>query len=46
LIMAGAAQLLLGFESSDPNANITSYSNAFWALQMSSSTIGFGTVQL
>jgi len=42
LIMAGAAQLLLGFESSDPNANITSYSNAFWALQMSSSTIGFG----
>ena len=42
LIMAGAAQLLLDFESSDPTANITTYSNAFWALQMSSSTIGFG----
>jgi len=42
LIMAGAAQLLLSFELSDPNANITTYNNAFWALQMSSSTIGFG----
>ena len=42
LIMAGAAQLLLDFESSAPTANITTYSNALWALQMSSSTIGFG----
>ncbi len=42
LIMAGAAQLLLQFELEAANANISTYSNAFWALQMSSSTIGFG----
>ena len=42
LIMAATAQLLLHFESADPAANIKTYSDAFWALQMSSSTIGFG----
>ena len=42
LIMAATAQLLLHVESSDPAANIKTYANAFWALQMSSSTIGFG----
>ena len=42
LIMAATAQLLLHVESSDPTANIKTYANAFWALQMSSSTIGFG----
>jgi voltage-gated potassium channel len=42
LIMAASAQLLLHFELSDPEANIKTYANAFWALQMSSSTIGFG----
>jgi voltage-gated potassium channel len=40
--MAGAAQLLLQFELANANANITTYTNAFWALQMSASTIGFG----
>ena len=40
--MAATAQLLLHVESSDPTANIKTYANAFWALQMSSSTIGFG----
>jgi len=42
LIMAAAAQLLLHYELLDPTANIKTYDNAFWALQMSSSTIGFG----
>jgi len=42
IIMAAAAQLLLHFELSDPAANIKTYADAFWALQMSSSTIGFG----
>ena len=42
LIMAATAQLLLHVESSDPAANIKTYANALWALQMSSSTIGFG----
>ncbi|MFT6900046.1 MAG: voltage-gated potassium channel [Colwellia sp.] len=42
LIMAGAAQLLLYFELPAPTANIKTYNDAFWALQMSSSTIGFG----
>jgi voltage-gated potassium channel len=40
--MAGAAQLLLHFELPEPTANIKTYTDAFWALQMSSSTIGFG----
>jgi voltage-gated potassium channel len=42
LIMAATAQLLLHYESSAPAANIKTYADAFWALQMSSSTIGFG----
>jgi voltage-gated potassium channel len=42
LIMAATALLLLHFESSAPTANIKTYADAFWALQMSSSTIGFG----
>jgi voltage-gated potassium channel len=42
LIMAATAQLLLHFESTAPTANIKTYTDAFWALQMSSSTIGFG----
>jgi len=42
LIMAAAAQLLLHYELSDPTANIKTYDDAFWVLQMSSSTIGFG----
>lgn len=33
---------LVYFEASDPQANITSYKDAFWTLQMSASTIGFG----
>ncbi|MBQ0784002.1 MAG: hypothetical protein KBT66_07190 [Amphritea sp.] len=33
---------LLWFEQSHPAANILSYSDAFLALQMSASTIGFG----
>jgi voltage-gated potassium channel len=41
-IMAAAAQLLLHFELADPTANIKTYADAFWALQMSASTIGFG----
>jgi len=34
--------LLVSFEASTPNANITTYRDAFWTLQMSASTIGFG----
>jgi len=30
------------FESTAPHANITTYKDAFWTLQMSASTIGFG----
>lgn len=33
---------LLAFESGSEGANITNYSDAFWTLQMSASTIGFG----
>ena len=33
---------LLHYESIAPNTNITSYKDAFWTLQMSASTIGFG----
>ncbi|MBA6351626.1 two pore domain potassium channel family protein [Colwellia sp. BRX8-3] len=42
LIMAGAAKLLLHFELPAPTANIKTYNDAFWALQVSSSTIGYG----
>lgn len=33
---------LYQFESAVPNSNITTYKDAFWTLQMSASTIGFG----
>jgi len=33
---------LLWFEQAHPDANILTYADAFWALQMSASTIGFG----
>lgn len=33
---------LLWFEQAHPDANILNYADAFWALQMSASTIGFG----
>ena len=33
---------LLHYESIAPDTNITSYKDAFWTLQMSASTIGFG----
>lgn len=33
---------LLWFEQSHADANILNYADAFWALQMSASTIGFG----
>jgi len=33
---------LLWFEQSHSDANILNYADAFWALQMSASTIGFG----
>jgi len=41
-IIALLAYPLVQFESIDKNANITTYKDAFWALQMSASTIGFG----
>lgn len=41
-IIAVLAFGLVHFERQDPNANITLYADAFWALQMSASTIGFG----
>ncbi|HCH24172.1 MAG TPA: two pore domain potassium channel family protein [Oceanospirillaceae bacterium] len=41
-IIAVLAWLLLQFELASPHANITNYADAFWALQMSASTIGFG----
>ncbi len=34
--------LLLNFELASPDANILEYRDAFWTLQMSASTIGFG----
>jgi voltage-gated potassium channel len=40
--IAGLAWALLQFELASPSANITNYADAFWALQMSASTIGFG----
>jgi voltage-gated potassium channel len=46
LVLYGSITLLafplVHYESLAPNANITSYKDAFWALQMSASTIGFG----
>jgi voltage-gated potassium channel len=42
LVIALFAVLLLHFESSTDGANITNYADAFWTLQMSASTIGFG----
>ncbi len=36
------AFFLLYFEQNAPGANIFNYSDAFWTLQMSASTIGFG----
>ena len=41
-VIAVLAQLLLFFELQSSDANITNYADAFWALQMSASTIGFG----
>ncbi len=41
-LIALLAWLLLYFEGSAPNANIHNYADAFWTLQMSASTIGFG----
>ena len=37
-----AAFVLAAVESTDPAANILTYRDAFWALQMAASTIGFG----
>ena len=42
LIMALAALGLLIVESNALTANISTYRDAFWTLQMSASTIGFG----
>jgi len=41
-IIAIAACALQYFEAANPQANITSYGQAFWVLIMASSTIGFG----
>jgi len=41
-VIAGLAFILVHYESTAPGANITTYRDAFWALQMSASTIGFG----
>ncbi|PCI62998.1 MAG: voltage-gated potassium channel [Gammaproteobacteria bacterium] len=41
-IIALLAYPLVHFEATAENANITTYRDAFWALQMSASTIGFG----
>lgn len=42
LVMGLMALGLLYVEHNAPNSNILEYSNAFWTLQMSASTIGFG----
>lgn len=42
LIMALGAYALLYVEQKAEGSNILSYADAFWALQMSASTIGFG----
>ncbi|WDE04233.1 two pore domain potassium channel family protein [Thalassomonas viridans] len=41
-IIAALSFLLLHFEAGAANSNITTYKDAFWTLQMSASTIGFG----
>jgi len=41
-IIALFSFLLLHFEQQVAGANITNYNDAFWTLQMSASTIGFG----
>jgi len=41
-IIAVGAFALQHFEAANPQANITSYGQAFWVLIMASSTIGFG----
>lgn len=41
-IIALGAGALQYFESANPQANITTYGQAFWVLIMASSTIGFG----
>lgn len=42
LIIALLSFALVSAESALPNANIIHYKDAFWTLQMSASTIGFG----
>ena len=42
LIIAIGAIMLHHFESQNPQANISTYGQAFWVLIMASSTIGFG----
>lgn len=42
IVIAVGAYLLQHFESANPQANVTSYGEAFWVLIMASSTIGFG----
>ena len=41
-VIAILAAVMLYFERSVIDSNITNYADAFWTLQMSSSTIGFG----
>ena len=41
-LIALFAFLLLYFEKDAPGSNISNYADAFWTLQMSASTIGFG----
>lgn len=42
IVIAIGAGLLQHFESTNPQANVTTYGEAFWVLIMASSTIGFG----
>ncbi|NRA54963.1 MAG: two pore domain potassium channel family protein [Gammaproteobacteria bacterium] len=42
LVISLFSVLLLHFETGVNGANITNYADAFWTLQMSASTIGFG----
>jgi len=42
LVISLFSVLLLHFETGIVGANITNYADAFWTLQMSASTIGFG----
>jgi len=41
-IIAALSLLLYQYEVDAPGSNITTYKDAFWTLQMSASTIGFG----